>query len=62
MLEEVLNDCQKGGQHLGKVPASQIGTRRKQLENLLEDAVESERFEEAATLRDQIRSLDQVGS
>jgi protein arginine kinase activator len=60
MLDEVINDCQKGIQHFGKVPLSQRGSRRKQLETLLEGAVGSERFEEAASLRDQIRSLDQV--
>jgi protein arginine kinase activator len=60
MLDEVINDCQKGTQHFGKIPMSQVGTRRKQLESMLETAVETERFEEAASLRDQIRSLDQL--
>jgi protein arginine kinase activator len=60
MLEEVINDCQKGTDHFGKFPASQVGSRRRQLETLLEKAVGSEHFEEAASLRDKIRALTQT--
>lgn len=60
MLDEVISDCQKGVQHLGKIPQSQVGSRRKQLEIMLDEAVGSERFEEAASLRDQLRSLGTV--
>jgi protein arginine kinase activator len=57
MLADVIKDCQKGGSHVGKVPKSKLGLRRRRLEDALETAVREERFEEAAVLRDQIRSL-----
>ena len=59
MLGEVLNDCQKGVQHLGKVPVSMKGLRRKRLEEMLDQAVTSERFEEAAIIRDQLKVMEQ---
>ncbi|MDD5260765.1 MAG: UvrB/UvrC motif-containing protein [Methylacidiphilales bacterium] len=61
MLTEVLNDCQKGVQHLGKIPASMKGLRKKQLEQMLDTAVSSERFEEAAVLRDQLKEIEREG-
>ncbi len=58
MLSDVLSDCQKAGQHTGKVPTSHKGLRRKRLEDMLQKAVDSERFEEAAILRDQLRTIE----
>lgn len=60
MLDEVISDCQKGTQHFGKIPKAEESTRLKVLEVLLEEAVGSERFEDAAILRDQIRSTGKV--
>lgn len=57
MLEDVLSDCQKGSTHSGKVPHSMRGLRRKNLESALDEAVRDERFEDAAELRDQLKSF-----
>jgi len=57
-LTEVFSDCQKGSQHLGKVPSSMRGLRRQRLEDLLDAAVTSERFEEAAVIRDQLKAME----
>lgn len=57
MLHDVLNDCQKGMQHTGKIPASMRGLQRLRLEKELGQAVMDERFEDAAMLRDQIAQL-----
>lgn len=59
MLGDVLNDCQKGLQHSGKVPEAQVGLRKKNLADLLKKAVDDERFEEAALLRDQLKVLEE---
>lgn len=58
ILADVLRDCQKGTEHHGKVPRSFNSLHRQHLEESLRRAIESERFEEAAILRDQLRSLD----
>lgn len=57
MLDEVIADCQKGTQHLGKIPRALRGVRRQRLEEELEQAVRDERFEDAAVLRDQLAAL-----
>lgn len=62
-LQGMLSNMHKGIQHTGKVPAG-FALRRattKQLEKLqesLDRAVAGEQYEEAATLRDQIRQLE----
>jgi protein arginine kinase activator len=60
ILAEVLNDCQKGTAHLGKIPASMVNVHRKCLEERLNEAIASERFEDAAVLRDQIKAMNPV--
>jgi len=57
MMADVIKDCQKGQKHTGKVPAAMVGLKRQRLEEALTEAVEEERFEEAAKLRDEINSL-----
>ncbi len=59
VLHDVLNDCQKGLQHTGKIPLAHRGLQRKKLEEELQKAIGDERFEDAAILRDQIA---QIGS
>jgi protein arginine kinase activator len=59
MLADVINDCQKGTQHIGKIPRSHKSLRQKMLRDLLQKAVESERFEDAAQLRDQLKLLEE---
>jgi protein arginine kinase activator len=58
MLADVLNDCQKSSQHMGKVPSLMTGLRRQRLEEMLQKAIEKEAFEDAAFLRDQLRALE----
>ncbi len=57
MLTDVLADCQKFTQHSGKVPKSMLKVKVRYIEKALDDAVKEERFEEAAQLRDQLKSL-----
>ncbi|MDR1304622.1 MAG: UvrB/UvrC motif-containing protein [Verrucomicrobiales bacterium] len=57
VLTEVLNDCQKSLTHLGKIPASMVKAQRQRLEQQLTEAVATERFEDAATLRDQLKAI-----
>jgi protein arginine kinase activator len=57
MLKDVINDCQKGTQHMGKIPKAFSGVRRERLEEELRKAVETERFEDAALIRDQLAQL-----
>jgi len=59
MLADVINDCQKGAQHLGKVPRSHKGLRQKALRDRLQEAVDAERFEDAAQIRDQLKLLEE---
>jgi protein-arginine kinase activator protein McsA len=44
--------------HTGKIPASQRSTKRARLEKQLSEAIEAERFEDAAVLRDQIAQME----
>ncbi|MEM6822682.1 MAG: UvrB/UvrC motif-containing protein [Verrucomicrobiota bacterium] len=57
MLADVLTDCQKGSSHGGKVPNSMVALKKQKLKEALEEAVRSERFEEAAVLRDQLKTI-----
>ena len=61
-LETLLKAMHKGTRHIGKVPANAVNTadvedRLAELRTLLKEAVDSEQFEEAARLRDELRKL-----
>lgn len=61
----MLRGMHKGVSHAGKVPEGLMEThfRHKRLEELrskLEQAISSESYEEAAQIRDEIRTLDEV--
>ncbi|MFH1067792.1 MAG: UvrB/UvrC motif-containing protein [bacterium] len=58
MLQEVLNDCQKGPRHSGKAPAKMQNVRKDRLEKELRKAIAEERFEDAAKIRDQLAKSD----
>lgn len=63
-LESLLKAMHKGLQHKGKIPerlyrSLQIDTQRKNLQRDLQKAVEEERYESAAEIRDRIRKLEQ---
>jgi protein arginine kinase activator len=62
-LSGMLKNMHRGLIHTGKVPAKLAATRQKaqecaQLQARLAKAVSEEQFEEAATLRDRLRSLE----
>lgn len=62
ILEPVLANMHKGMTHLGKVPArslerKSLHERLTQLEKQLQEAIKTERYEDAARLRDEISSL-----
>jgi protein arginine kinase activator len=62
-LSGMLKNMHRGNIHTGKVPAKLAVTRRiahemASLQTALEKAVKEEQFEEAATLRDRIRTLE----
>ncbi len=62
-LNSLMKAMHKGEQHVGKVPGKamrnqELSSKLKSLENALKKAVEEEKYEEAALLRDQIRSLE----
>lgn len=62
ILEPVLANMHKGMTHLGKVPARSLERKSLQdrlasLEQQLQDAVKTERYEDAARLRDEIGGL-----
>lgn len=62
-LSGMLKNMHRGSVHTGKVPAKLVVSRRRNqelavLQAGLEKAVKEEHFEEAATLRDQIRILE----
>lgn len=64
LLSPVLENMHKGTLHRGKVPEKALQRRSVQerltaLEDEMKEAVESERYEDAATLRDQINQLKQ---
>jgi len=61
-LTHMLKRMHRGTQHVGKVPSSIEGTKVMQsrihyLEEGLQEAIRKEQFEEAAGMRDEIRSL-----
>lgn len=65
-LTPLLESMHRGLQHVGKKPANApaaitTGADLKKLRGLLNAAVTAENFEEAARLRDQIRSLENSG-
>lgn len=57
MLADVISDCQKSTSHSGKIPESMRAFRRHKIEEELAEAVREERFEDAATLRDQLKCM-----
>ena len=65
-LESLLKSMHKGIKHVGKVPAAlrqgrDLNERLKHLQKKLDRAVTSEDFEQAASLRDEIKSTkDQI--
>jgi protein arginine kinase activator len=61
LLQDVLNDCQKGTRHAGKVPKSFRKPSRKRLQEDLSSAVGKEQFEEAARLRDELGKIGEDG-
>ncbi|MFZ4395694.1 MAG: UvrB/UvrC motif-containing protein [Kiritimatiellia bacterium] len=62
-LAPMLRDMHSGDQHVGKVPARErINRTRSELETALLEAVRNQRFEEAALLRDRIRTLQAAAS
>jgi protein arginine kinase activator len=61
-LEGLLKTMHKGVRHVGKAPQSQqqtrdLAERLKALRKKLEKAVDDENFEQAATLRDEIKQM-----
>lgn len=65
ILDPVLANMHKGVTHLGKVPARSIERRTLQerisrLEHELTEAVKSERYEDAARLRDEITTMKEA--
>jgi protein arginine kinase activator len=65
-LGNLLKTMHKGTRHVGKAPetmrASENADRIKQLQKKLEKAIESENFEEAAQLRDEIKQATERSS
>ncbi len=62
-LSVILKDMHKGTQHKGKIPSKMAKiqlyqSRLKDLNMELQSAVQGEKFEEAASLRDQIAQLE----
>ena len=62
-LASLLKAMHKSDRHIGKVPkrvarTALVGGRLKELTEQLEKAVNSEKYEEAAHIRDQIRELE----
>jgi len=66
-LEGLLKTMHKGTRHIGKVPKAlrqsrDLSDRLKNLQKKLDKAVDAEDFEQAASLRDEIKSTkDQIG-
>jgi len=61
LLQDVLNDCQKGTRHAGKVPKAMRKLRKKRLQDDLDSAVGKEQFEEAARIRDELGKIGEDG-
>ena len=62
-LNPLIKAMHKGQRHVGKVPNRQahtvlVGEKIKELNAELEKAVRNEKYEDAATIRDQIRELE----
>ena len=62
-LGAILKDMHKGTSHKGKIPvraqkAQLFQTRLKDLQQELQQAVQSEQYEQAASLRDQIHQIE----
>ncbi|MSR65555.1 MAG: excinuclease ABC subunit B [Verrucomicrobiae bacterium] len=62
-LNSLMKAMHKSEQHAGKIPSramrnQELSTKLKTLETNLKKAVEEEKYEDAATLRDQIRALE----
>lgn len=65
VLESVLSNMHKGLTHLGKVPARSIERKTLQdrltfLEKQIQEAIDAERYEDAARLRDEISGLKEA--
>ena len=65
LVEPMLDNMHKGTAHTGKVPKKSLERktlhdRLGELESSLDDAVKSERFEDAARFRDEIQQLKQT--
>ena len=57
-LAPMLRDMHSGDHHVGKVPARErVSRTRVELENALKLAIRTQRYEDAAVLRDRIRNL-----
>lgn len=66
-VSQMVRGMHKGNTHVGKVPeglmAMQVRHQRiEELRNKLDQAIASESYEEAAGIRDEIRSLDEIKS
>jgi protein arginine kinase activator len=65
MVEPMLDGMHKGTRHVGKVPQraldrQSLHERLNRLETDLNDAIKSERYEEAARYRDEIHQVKQA--
>ncbi|MGO8837633.1 MAG: UvrB/UvrC motif-containing protein, partial [Limisphaerales bacterium] len=65
-LEGLLKTMHKGTRHAGKVPAAlresrEQSDRLKLLQKKLAKAIDDENFEQAASLRDEIKHMDRAG-
>ncbi len=65
LVEPMLDNMHKGTAHTGKVPEralerKSLHDRLGELESNLEDAVKTERYEDAARYRDEINQLKQI--
>lgn len=57
-LAPMLRDMHSGDQHVGKVPARErVNRTRAELDAALKSAIRAQHYEEAAVLRDRIRTL-----
>ena len=62
-LAPMLRDMHSGDQHVGKIPAREHVVRtRSELEDALKKAIQTQRYEDAAVLRDRIRNLKETGT
>ena len=66
-MEPLLNGMQKGARHVGKKPAHHAGTVNVRssltsLKKALDEAVASEKYEEAAHIRDQINEAEPISA